>query len=796
MSTPLNLQFASPARDWTSALPLGDGRRGLMVHGGVTEEHLQINDGTAWSGSPASEHAGRLVDEADASDALAAARAAISAEDFDAAAEQLQRLQHRHSQSYVAFADVHVRFGGVGTVSDYRRRLDLRTAGHEVRFHADGWRIVRNTFVSRPHGVAVMTIHTENPQGLDLEVEFSTPLREIGRHLEADEGQLLIQLPSTVTPPVDAFPDPVSYSDDPDASMRAALVVAWTHDGVAGPRPLSARGVRSATLVLSTDTTFVGLAQWPQGTAEDAAQAATRRVHAALADGAAEVRAQQAADHTALFGTAELETGAGPSADKSLDVRLREANADPRGAIAHDPALAGLLYNFGRYLLVCSSRPGGLPANLQGIWNDLVQPPWSGNYTTNINVEMNYWPAEVANLGACAMPLFDLIDALTVTGQETARRLYNAPGWVAHHNTDPWAYTQPVGWGRHDPRWAFWPMAGAWLVRHLWEHVAFGAGPDFARQRAWGPIRSAAEFYLDWLVEMPDGSLGTSPSSSPENVFRTPTGAEGSVDVSSTLDLTLIRDLFRILGELAEMLGEQDDPVVELARAARPRIPGLRVGKDGLIPEWAADRPQVELAHRHLSHLFAMYPGDDMLDAATTRAVSASLDGRGDEATGWSLAWKVALRARLGQADRVSDLLRLVFRDMEVDRGAWIGGLYPNLFVAHPPFQIDGNFGYVAALTECLVQSHTGAIQLLPAVPPELSAGRLRGALARPGIEIDLTWLVDENEVASPSKVTLRAVREGADGPREVTWAGRSAHVVLEPGIPITLTDADFPEIR
>ena len=400
----------------------------------------------------------------------------------------------------------------------------------------------RRVFLSHPHGVGVVTISADCPAGLDVSIALGSLLRVTGSGASPGGAWMTLRLPADVWPTHDELGEPVRYSDEPGESLEGAVALSWRHDGRAGTTGASTTGVHEATIMFSTRTTFAGIARPPRGSGAEALAQARERVSVALADGVDSVRRSQRADHAALFDRVRISTGPAPTADLPIDARLRRGNANPDGVLRLGPALAGLLYNFGRYLLISSSRAGGVPANLQGIWNDLLQPPWSSNYTTNINLEMNYWPAEVANLSELATPLFDLIEGLTVTGAETARRVYGAPGWVAHHNTDPWAYSQPAGGGRGDPRWGFWPLAGAWLVRHLWEHLLFGSDDDFAR-RALPPIRSAAEFFLYWLVEFPDGSLGTSPSTSPENGFVQAGDGDGTVDASSTMDLVLIADL-------------------------------------------------------------------------------------------------------------------------------------------------------------------------------------------------------------------------------------------------------------
>jgi alpha-L-fucosidase 2 len=799
--------YSRPAENWVEALPVGNGRLGAMIFGGVRNERIQINDGTAWSGTPANERAEPRVTAANAKAALRRARQAVAEGDFAGSDAALQTLQQRYTQSYLPFADLWMTTApseptheaSVSPPVGYRRRLDLATALHTVEFDLAGYRVRREVFVSAPDDVLVLTIETDNPAGVDLDLRLSSELASTlpaERLLPGNAAGLLLRMPSDISPPVDNDPDPVSYSSDDAASMHGAIALSWTHDGEPVFRTpsneVAATGVRRAVVRLATKTTFVGLGHPPVGTAAQAFEHALDTVARAGQREVEDIRERQRADHARFFDRVSFEIAppagmTGDAASRPVDERLRDANATGAGVLVSDPQLAGLLFDFGRYLLISSSRPGGVPANLQGIWNDILQAPWSGNYTTNINVEMNYWQAEVANLSELTEPLFDLIEVLAVRGRETARRIYDAPGWVAHHNSDIWGYTQPVGRGRHEPRWAFWPLAGAWLLRHMWEHLLFGADDAFARNRAWEPVRSSAEFYLSWLVEAADGTLGTSPSTSPENNFRAPDGSIASSAASSTMDLVLISDVFMMTVALAARLGIPDDPIALRAAAALTRIPGPPIGHDGAITEWRGDFEQVDVAHRHLSHLYFAYPGDTLLTDELRAAVIRSLDGRGDEATGWSLAWKLALRARTRQPEKVSALLNLVFRDMEIDRGAWIGGLYPNLLVAHPPFQIDGNFGFVAAISECLVQSHTGSIELLPSVPAELGTGSVTGLVARPGVEVDLEW-ADGLLVAA----TLRPRAATAFAVHTVTYLGVALEVDLRAASSVTVRPGDF----
>ncbi|WP_127502035.1 glycosyl hydrolase family 95 catalytic domain-containing protein [Actinoplanes solisilvae] len=734
----------APAQEWLEAYPLGNGRLGAMVHGTPGHEHLQLNDGTAWSGSPGSEGSNSRIDPDRAAAALAAARAALDAGDPASADRRLREVQGGWSQAYLPFADLRVAVATGGEqVEEYRRELDLATATHRVTYRLGGAGLRWTTFVSHADGVLVLALDADEP--VDVTWSLSSPLHVTGR---TDDG-LAVRLPSDMPPPHEPDLEPVW--DEP--ALLGAVVV----------RTNVVEGGRRFELVLATATTFAGIGCAPRG---DAFRAASERADRALGLGLPALTERHEKAFAEKFSRTTLTLG-GAAPDRPTADR-----------IGTDPQLAALLFGYGRYLAISSSAPGGLPSTLQGLWNDNMRPPWSSNYTINVNTQMNYWAAETADLGETLEPLIDLLEALADKGRATARTLYGARGWVAHHNTDAWAFTAPVGRGHADPSWSFWPMGGVWLTWLLHERLRFGgAGLD----RIVPILRGAAAFCLDWLRD--DGS--TSPSTSPENHYLA-NGVPVAAGRSSTMDLTLIARLFDAYAGIAP----PGDPIAAEIRA----VPAPEPSADGLIPEWRDNPPQAEPGHRHLSHLTFAYPGDTPDDPALRAAVSRSLDDRADESTGWSLAWKLALRARLREPEAVSRLLDLVLRPAPAGREGQRGGLYPNLFAAHPPFQIDGNLGYVAAVAEMLVQSHSGMIDLLPAVPGQWPSGRATGLVARPGVAVDVAWETVDGRVTA-TEIALRARRPAGRTTVTVRLDGRRAEVDLSDGRRVVL-DPRSLEIR
>lgn len=801
-----------------------------MVFGDPARDRFPLNHDTVWSGAPDREFADGAVTAQEAAAAIARARAAVRAGDALGADAAVRRLQQRYSQAYLPLGELVIEAIERGPTPS-RRSLSLDDAVHVL--DADGFR--RRAFVSAEDEVLAVLTDSDDPASYRILLDTSlrrtasvssiAPASSIASRSSAVDGsaELVVEFaaPRDVAPTHEAVDPPIDWGDRTDGvdgdRVRGAIALALRTDGAvavddaAGPDGVPALVITGATrlaIVLAVSTTFTTIGRDPDRALDSVVGEAVATAARAIAVDTTTLLARHRDAHAALYGRVDLRLGPTVGADVLVDTasRLAAARSSPLGIVKSDPGLVALLFNFGRYLLIASSRPGALPANLQGIWNDQLQPPWSSNWTVNVNTQMNYWGAEIAGLPETVEPLFDLIDALAEHGAEVASRLYAARGWAAHHNTDAWAYASPVGLGAGNPSWAFWPMAGPWLVRHYAERLAHG-GADGVAARAWPVVRGAAEFLLDWFEEVAPGRLGTVLSTAPENEFvvRDARGERvGSAAVwsSSALDLELARECWGFVVGLADRLGLADDPVALAAGAALAALPGPEIAADGTIAEWAGIDEVVDPRHRHLSMLYGLYPGGRRLTARELVAARRSLDVRGDDSAGWSLVWKLALRARLGDADRVGTLIELMLQDARVRRGEWSGGVYPSLLAAHPPFQIDANLGFVGALGEALVHSHHGRIVLLPALPPSLPDGEARGLVLRGGVELDVVWrggeLVHATLRGRPtaSAVDRWPVDDEPAGVRsvEVAWAGRVLSVPLAAGSSTTVHAEQFED--
>ncbi|OON27952.1 cellulose-binding protein, partial [Micromonospora sp. Rc5] len=702
--------------DWLRALPIGNGRLGAMVFGNVDTERLQLNEDTVWAGGP--------YDSANTRGAanLAEIRRRVFADQWSSAQDLINQTMMGSPGGQLAYQTVgnlRLAFGSASGVSQYNRTLDLTTATVTTTYVLGGVRYQREVFASAPDQVIVLRLTADKANSITFTATFDSPQRTT------------MSSPDASTIAVDGISGNMEGINGSVRFLGLAHAIATGGTVSSSGGSLRVSGATSVTVLVSIGSSYVNY----RTVNGDYQGIARTRLNAAKGVAIDQLRSRHVADYQALFNRVTINLGRTAAADQPTDVRIAQH------ASTNDPQFAALLFQFGRYLLISSSRPGTQPANLQGIWNDSLAPSWDSKYTINANLPMNYWPADTTNLSECFLPVFDMIKDLTVTGARVAQAQYGAGGWVTHHNTDAWRGASVVD----GALWGMWQTGGAWLATLIWEHYLFTGDLGFL-QTNYPALKGAAQFFLDTLVAHPTlGYLVTNPSNSPELAHH----SNVSVCAGPTMDNQILRDLFDAAARASEALGV-DTTFRSQVRTAKDRLPPSRVGSRGNVQEWLADWVETERTHRHVSHLYGLHPSNQITKRGTPalhEAARKTLELRGDDGTGWSLAWKINFWARLEDAARAHKLFKDLVR---TDR------LAPNMFDLHPPFQIDGNFGATSGIAEMLLQSHAGELHVLPALPTAWPTGQVAGLRGRGGYTVGVAWTNSQID-----EIAIRADRDG-----------------------------------
>lgn len=772
----MKLYYERPAEYFEEALVIGNGTMGATLYGGVKKDKISFNDITLWTGEPESENS-----SPDAFNVIPEIRALLDNEDYQGADKAQYKVQGHYSENYQPLGTLTIEYlDDTAGISDYHRWLDIGNATARTQYLKDGKLFTSDYFASAPDSVIVIRLKSENKEGIHASLSFDSPLPHSSQVADNEisvEGYAAYH----------SFPVYYKAEDkhryDPERGIHfKTLVRVLSVDGSVKDRYSDSRieidGSTEVLILIANVTSFNGFDKDPVKEGRNYRSHVEKRMKCAVGKTYDALREAHIRDYKYYFDRVKLDLG-------NTDADIAALPTDKQLLFYTDckqrnPDLEELYFQFGRYLLISSSRTSGVPANLQGLWNESVLPPWSSNYTVNINLEENYWASGTANLIEMQYPLIEFIANLSKTGRKTAKDYYGVErGWCLGHNSDIWAMTCPVGLNEGDPSWACWTMGGTWLSTHIWEHYLFTLDKEFLRE-FYPVLKGAAEFCMDWLVEK-DGKLVTSPGTSPENKYITPDGYVGATSYGNTSDLAMIRECLMDAAEASKVLGV-DKFFRKRIKKTLSRLYPYQIGKEGNLQEWYYDWQDQDPYHRHQSHLFGLYPGHHLSVEETPELAAAcarTLQIKGDETTGWSTGWRVNLLARLRDGEKAYHMYRRLLRYVSPDnykgedarRG---GGTYPNLLDAHSPFQIDGNFGGCSGVIEMLMQSSTNKIVLLPALPESWADGKVQGICARGGFVVDMEW--KNREVVSLIVSSLKG------GQTEICFNGVSKKVVFKAG--------------
>ncbi|MRX46906.1 glycoside hydrolase family 95 protein [Pedobacter puniceum] len=747
------LWYKRAAEVWEEALPMGNAKTGAMIFGHYKHERLQLNNNTLWSGYPQSGNNPK------GKNALPLVRQAVLEGEYDKAKDIWRNnLQGSYSARYLPMADLFINFNYKGLhVKSYKRELDLNHAIHQVSYQVGNVIYNRETFISYPDKALVMKITASKPHAINFTTRLTSKLRFKTATLTNDYLVLKGKAPKHVAHRA-SEPQQIVYDEQEGMTFEVHLKIK-VEDGVtvSNDDEITVNNATSVFIYLTDATSYNGFNKSPVLEGKNPEIEAVSDLNKIIAKSYEEIKNRHLNDYKSLFDRVQFKLPVNHKLSKlPTDERLKR-----QGIKGNDQGLQALYFNYGRYLMISGSRPGSVPTNLQGIWNNLVQPPWGSNYTTNINTQMNYWPAENTNLSELHQPLFDFMEFWAINGRETIKTNYGIEeGWTLHHNSDIWAKTSPSGgydWDPiSDPSWSAWVMGSPWFSTHLHEHFLYTGDYKFLEQKAYPLMKGAALFLLNWLQKDEKGNFVTNPSTSPENLFKI-NGKSYAISMASTMDMAISKEFFLAFIKTSELL-QIDEELRNRVKNAYQKLYPYQIGQFGQLQEWFTDWDDYKDTHRHVSHLFGLFPGTHITPKNTPDLAAASQKSlvlRGDVSTGWSMAWKINWWSRLQDGNQALRVLKsgltyidpLKYYNKEIGSASFksglpfnAGGTYPNLLDAHPPFQIDGNYGATAGIVEMLMQSHTDAIELLPALPEEWREGEIKGIKARGNFTIDMKW--------------------------------------------------------